>query len=50
MNKVEEYLNEFKLESDRWFNKQSWLEPRYRFFSKFFEKENLQKADWKDFQ
>lgn len=50
MEKIEKYLSEFKIESDDWFAKTTWLLPRYEFFKSFFEKSNLQKAEWPDFQ
>ncbi len=50
MELIEKYLQEFKEQSDSWFSKQTWLEPRYNYFKEFFKKENLIKAEWKDFQ
>lgn len=50
MTKTEQYLNEFKEMSGAWFNQQDWFVPRFEFFKKFFSKDFLEKAEWKDFQ
>ena len=50
MTKTEQYLQEFKNSSNSWFDQQDWFIPRFEFFTKFFTKEFLDKAEWKDFQ
>lgn len=50
MTKIEKYLNEFKINGEVWFQSVEWLEPRYRYFRHFFQKDNLRKATWSDFQ
>lgn len=50
MTKTEQYLNQFKEISENWFNEQNWISERYNFFNNFFNKEKLDKAQWKDFQ
>ena len=47
---VDEYLREFSTVADNWFQKESWLEEWYQFYQSFFTKENLQEANWEDFQ
>ena len=50
LEKIEKYLIEFSEVADEWFQKQDWLKERYDFYKKFYTKENLKKAEWKDFQ
>jgi hypothetical protein len=50
MTKTEQFLEEFKNSSSTWFEQQDWFIPRFEFFSKFFSKDFLDKAEWKDFQ
>lgn len=50
MKTTEEYLEEFKLKADGWFEKNKYINEFYDFFKNFFIKENLEKAEWKDFQ
>lgn len=47
---VTQYLNEFKEIADEWFANAAFVEENYQFFSEFFKKENLQTAQWEDFQ
>ena len=49
-NTTEKYLTEFSAIADDWFQKESWLEEWFQFYQTFFTKENLQKANWEDFQ
>ena len=46
MTKTEQYLQEFKNSSNSWFDQQDWFIPRFEFFTKFFTKEFLDKAEW----
>lgn len=51
MDKVELYLNEYKVMADKFLEKsKKWLVPRYQFFSDFKKKEFLENAQWSDFQ
>lgn len=50
MTKTEQYLSQFKGSSEDWFYKHNWISERYNFFNSFFNKENLEKAQWNDFQ
>ena len=47
---LQDYLTEFKEIASEWFRKSFSLKDRYDFFSEFFKVENLQKAEWPDFQ
>ncbi len=47
---IRSYLKEFSQDADKWFIEADFLEQRYEFFKSFFEKENLKKHEWKDFQ
>lgn len=46
--KLEKYLKEFK--ESKWMHDTEWLVKQRKFFKKFFEKENLEKMEWKDMQ
>ena len=50
MELLDEYLNEFKKTSDEWFSVNKFVERNYIFFKDFIKKENLDKAEWEDFQ
>ncbi len=50
MELIDKYLNEFKKISDEWFSVNKFVENNYNFFRDFFKKENLEKAEWEDFQ
>jgi len=50
MDKLTEYLEDFKLVADDWFRVNNFLMEYYNFHKEFFKKENLEKAEWKDFQ
>ncbi|PLW94219.1 MAG: EVE domain-containing protein, partial [Marinilabiliales bacterium] len=50
MKKIEKYLHAFNEVSREHFNQQNWLVERYNFFNDFFKEENLEKAQWADFQ
>jgi len=46
----QDYLNEFKSVAQDWFAKNTFLQDFHKFFTEFFKKENLEKAEWPDFQ
>lgn len=46
----QDYLNEFKSAAQDWFAKNTFLQEFHRFYAEFFKKENLEKAEWADFQ
>ena len=49
--KIKHYLQEFASEADAWFAKVApTLEKRQAYLSEFLKKDNLSKAEWKDFQ
>ena len=50
MDKLADYLNKFKIDADSWFKKGSFVGEFYNFHKEFFKKENLEKAEWSDFQ
>jgi len=50
MEKVLHYLEEFKPQSRTWFDEQRQVVEDYEFFKEFSNKENLERAEWKDFQ
>ncbi|MCF8233253.1 MAG: EVE domain-containing protein [Bacteroidales bacterium] len=50
MNPIGTYLKEFSSIAEKYFQEKLWLKERYDFFQLFFEKENIEKADWNDFQ
>lgn len=53
MTDIDKYLQEFKAAADAgWFTapERSFLAADHAFFEAFFEKENLEKATWEDFQ
>lgn len=48
--KVKNYLKKFSEVADHHFTERAFVEPRYEYFQDFFKKENLEQADWDDFQ
>lgn len=46
----QDYLNEFKSVAKDCFAKNTFLQEFHKFFAEFFKKENLEKAEWADFQ
>lgn len=50
MKEIEKLLNEFKNVSTQWFEDTIFVEKFYNFFKAFFDKDKLEKAEWKDFQ
>jgi 5-methylcytosine-specific restriction protein B len=50
MNKIEEYLHQFAASAPAHFQSNQWLPERFEYFMAFFNRENLLKAEWKDFQ
>ncbi len=51
MEKVKQYLNEFSKIADQRFSEiDTFFRSYYLFFREFLKKENLEKAEWKDFQ
>jgi len=44
------YLKEFEKNSDRYLKDDDYVRENYNFFKNFIKKENLKKAEWKDFQ
>ncbi len=44
------YLKEFKTVAKEWFEKNTVAQDFYSFFKEFLKKENLEKAEWEDFQ
>jgi 5-methylcytosine-specific restriction protein B len=49
MDKVLQCLNEFKIQAASWFKENSCKE-QYEFFKEFSKRENIEKAEWPDFQ
>jgi hypothetical protein len=47
---IKEYLEEFAEIADEWFKKENWLENWFEFYNSFYERENIIKAEWVDFQ
>ncbi|KQC11931.1 MAG: hypothetical protein APR63_11995 [Desulfuromonas sp. SDB] len=47
---LDRYLNEFKPIAKQWFEQREWFYRYYEFFQNFIKKENLEKANWEDFQ
>ena len=47
---LQDYLIEFKAVAAEWFEGCAFIKDNYDFFTEFFKKENLIKADWPDFQ
>ena len=47
---LQEYLTEFKEIAAEWFEECEFIKDNYEFFVRFFKKENLEKAEWTDFQ
>ncbi len=52
MDKISYYLKEFADVADKWLSeaKTSFIDKYYNFFQEFKKKENLEKAEWQDFQ
>ena len=50
MDRVLQYLLEFKPHSQSWFEDQKQIGDDYEFFKEFSKRENLEKADWPQFQ
>ena len=50
MNKTVEYLKSFKPQAAQWFTKANFLREYFNFFQNFFQRKNLEKADWPDIQ
>jgi 5-methylcytosine-specific restriction endonuclease McrBC GTP-binding regulatory subunit McrB len=51
MENLNELLKEFKDNCPDWYQNSNFsITERYTFFQNFFKKENLEKAEWKDFQ
>jgi 5-methylcytosine-specific restriction enzyme B len=48
--KAREYLEAFKKEANEWFAKVIFVRDYFEFFRKFFVRENLERAQWADFQ
>jgi 5-methylcytosine-specific restriction enzyme B len=47
---LQDYLIEFKVVAAEWFEGCAFIKDNYDFFTEFFKKENLIKANWPDFQ
>jgi len=45
---LQDYLIEFKELAAEWFKERAFIKGNYDFFTKFFKKENLIKANWSD--
>jgi 5-methylcytosine-specific restriction protein B len=50
MDKIAQYLREFKAVASDWFSERPFVEANYQFFQSFFNRENLEKAEWSDIQ
>jgi 5-methylcytosine-specific restriction protein B len=50
VDKVLQYLQEFKPQSRAWFDEQRQVAEDYEFFREFSKRENLEKAEWRDVQ
>jgi len=50
VEKVHEYLLAFKPEAKSWFDHQKLVVEDFAFFKEFSKRENLEKAEWQDFQ
>jgi 5-methylcytosine-specific restriction protein B len=50
VEKLLQYLLEFKPEAKVWFDEQKDVAEDYAFFKEFSKRENLEKAEWQDFQ
>lgn len=49
--RAKDYLEKFSEVADAYFlDRTDFLRPRYEYFQEFFNKENLEQADWSDFQ
>ena len=49
-SKLEDYLHQFAAVADQHFEGNPWFQERFEYFQEFFKTENIQKAEWKDFQ
>ncbi|MFC2131329.1 AAA family ATPase [Bacteroidota bacterium] len=49
-DKLVKFLNEFEKISDKYLKDDDYVRENYNFFQNFIKKENLEKAEWKDFQ
>ena len=47
---LQDYLIEFKAVAAEWFKRCAFIKENYVFFTEFFKKGNLIKANWPDFQ
>lgn len=47
---LQEYLQEFKTVAKDWYENQTGILEFYHFFKEFFKKENIEKAEWSEFQ
>lgn len=50
MDNFEKYLREFAEHAGKWFADHQFIVKQYNFFQEFFKAENLQHAEWEDFQ
>jgi len=50
MAKIIQYLEEFKPIAADWFRDQAYVQANYDFFQNFFQRENLEQAEWPYFQ
>jgi 5-methylcytosine-specific restriction protein B len=50
VDKIEESLRRFQAIAKEWFVKQKFVAEDYNFFKAFCRRENLQQAEWSDFQ
>jgi 5-methylcytosine-specific restriction enzyme B len=50
VEKVLQYLLEFKPEAKAWFEEQKQVAEDYAFFKEFSKRETLEKAEWPDIQ
>jgi 5-methylcytosine-specific restriction protein B len=50
VEKVLQYLLEFKPKAKAWFEEQKQVAEDYAFFKEFSKRDNLEKAEWQDFQ
>ena len=49
-DKAKEYLWAFKKEANAWFAKATFVQDYFEFFRTFFERDNLEMAEWADIQ
>jgi MoxR-like ATPase len=50
MSKLRRLLREFADGADEWFADHEFIEDQYDYLQEFFRQENLQEAEWEDFQ